>query len=162
MLMFHFYFLITNFTVEFKTCCNYPDLVLLEADSIYCSRNCSDSCCDLVCCFEKMGFIANGEIQPTGLVSAFSAPVGYDTAWTYIIESSVKRCYDDVPITGEFMCKVIPKNYLDIIDCTFLQNFALCPNPTDSEVCHLAKTLVEKCMSIFMSSGGGGSDYYSY
>jgi len=44
--------------------------------------------------FEKVGLFINGELAPQGLITALSASVDFDTAWMYIIDNSVNRCFD--------------------------------------------------------------------
>jgi len=82
-----------------KYCCKYPDFVLLDADWDLCgdqcdAKNVTGFCCEIICAFEKIGLFINGELAPQGLISALAASVDFDTAWMYVIDNSVKRCFD--------------------------------------------------------------------
>jgi len=71
--------------------------VLLDADYAYCDKNCAkntetNSCCVIICCFEKMGFIVDGEVVVQGMISAFIASANYDPDWTKVIETTAKEC----------------------------------------------------------------------
>jgi len=61
-----------------------------------CQKESSDDvfCCFMINAFEKIGLFINGELVPQGLITALSASVDFDTAWMYIIDNSVNRCFD--------------------------------------------------------------------
>jgi len=44
--------------------------------------------------FVQVGLLINGELAPEGLINSLAASVDFDTAWMYVIDTSVKRCYD--------------------------------------------------------------------
>jgi len=87
-----------------KYCCKYPDFVFLEEDWNICAAKCSaknytdddfdEFCCEIICAFEKVGLFINGELAPQGLINSLAASVDFDTAWMYVIDNSVNRCYD--------------------------------------------------------------------
>jgi len=79
-------------------------------------------CCFMTCYYEKMGFIANGEFSVTGMVSSFGASVDFDTLWMYVIESSVKRCFETIPFDVKFDCKIgLTPEYYQVMTCAYLQ-----------------------------------------
>jgi len=107
---------------------------MMEVDYEDCQTNCMKMqngtspdndilmCCFMTCYYEKMGFIANGEYVITGIVSSFGASVDFDTMWMYVIESSVKRCFDTIPFDIKFDCMMgLTYEYYTIMTCAFLQ-----------------------------------------
>jgi len=73
---------------------------MVREDYEYCFAKCDVPevedfyCCRHICSLEKMSLIIDGDFGTQALISSFSASVDYDTAWMYIIETSVERCYN--------------------------------------------------------------------
>jgi len=107
-------------------------------------------CCFMTCWYEKLGFIADGEYIPSGIISSFAASVDYDSMWMTIIESSVKRCFDTIPFDLKYDCsKGMTQEYMNVMDCAFLQNYVQCPYPLGPESCKWAMKYVENCYKAF-------------
>jgi len=88
--------------VQFRYCFPYPSLIFLREDSEWCDLKCNNSegaeCCSLLCCFEKMGILVDGQLSPQGFISGFSASIDFESSWMSVIDTAVNRCYD----TGKF------------------------------------------------------------
>jgi len=141
------------FGTNLPDCCRYPRIVFLDSDDMICADKCEGAasnyeylCCMKVCRFEKLNFLADGDVNPTAVISSFGASVDFNKSWMYIIESAVNRCYDTAPFTDEYSCKVIPSSFEQIIACTFKQLYLQCVDKIDGIGCDLAYKYVDKCM----------------
>jgi len=127
--------------------CNEGCLKTLNITEVTSENSEIFNCCFNTCNYGRSGFIIDGEFSATGLVSSFAASVDFDTAWMYIIESSVNRCFDTMPFNIKYDCTRagISMDFVMVFMCAFSQNFVQCPQFSGLEICKLAIMYVQEC-----------------
>jgi hypothetical protein len=94
------------------------------------------------------------EISLQGLLNVIKLSDDYDEAWAPIVETSVKRCFDDCYGMREsygYMCEVIPMVITPVTFCSSKENFLKCPdqhwNPNNLSYCEKSRIFVRECVS---------------
>jgi hypothetical protein len=114
-------------------------------------------CKQISCHMKKVGitkFVIDPYIRPNfdpeALIQAFlSSVLQTDGVWEPVVRRSVNRCFDD--FTGAvdgFICdQTMPAILLEVIVCTYKENFLRCPtwNPDKLEICEFTQDFVSKC-----------------
>lgn len=146
---------------SFRDCCFYPRLKFSDYEEKcknICEGNKELGCCQVTCYYDQLGLLTKNEagnaipdgINIKGMIEAFMAYVGNDPRWEPFVNDAVVRC--NLQIQGSddrYECGIIPRNYEDVMECAYVQNYLNCPewNPRNIENCSYTREFVEKCPS---------------
>lgn len=90
------------------------------------------------------------DVDWKGLVYSFLLSVGNDTQWEPVLNLVCERCYQQFsgnPREDEYYCEEIPISLFTVIDCSYVQNFVMCPtyNPHNAKECDYSMQYIKKC-----------------